>query len=177
MNRSQADSSPDSPSKRLVLMRHAKSDWSSQGLSDHQRPLNRRGQRDAPDMARWLCDVELCPDHVLCSSAVRTRETLDLMTSELVNPPTIDFSDSLYCAPSEAIAEIIRDTGGEANRLLVLAHNPGMSDLVSTLSGQFMGMPTAAIAVFELQLEDWQQFHTSMITTLIHFMRPKALSL
>ena len=160
---------------QLILMRHAKSDWSDHSLSDHERPLNNRGRRDAPRMAQWLTEIDMVPDVVLSSSSVRTRETVALMVEQWTNEPVLSFTDNLYHSSAESILTVIRSDACDARRLMVVAHNPGMAHLVSGLSNQLIEMPTAAIAIFQLQLADWNHVGPGTPIDLIQHMRPKAL--
>ena len=147
-------------------MRHAKSDWSHAGLSDNERPLNARGRTTAPVMASWLARQNRMPNLVLCSSAVRTQQTLELMMQHWTsiqesNPgielPQVHIDDSLYLASDvhilssskKSVMSIHAEVGQCVNCVMVLAHNPGMEILVSQLSNQQNEMPTGAIAVFE----------------------------
>jgi phosphohistidine phosphatase len=168
-------SDPRGQDRVLILMRHAKSDWNDESLSDHDRPLNERGQRDAPRMAQWIAENDLIPDVILSSSSVRTRETVGLMTDEWSIEPTISLSETLYLATPEAILRTVRSDACDARRLMVVAHNPGMAHLVSSLGDQIIEMPTAAIAVFQLSDLDWSEVQSSTPMRLVHFMRPKAL--
>lgn len=161
--------------RRLILMRHAKSDWGDASLSDHDRPLNARGQRDAPRMADWLADLGWIPDLVLSSSSQRTRETIARMNECWDVEPTTSFTQALYLASPESILDCIRSDGGDASQLMVLAHNPGISYLASVIADQSLEMPTAAIAIFDVDVEQWFDFRQSTSTQLIEFMRPKAL--
>ncbi len=159
----------------LILMRHAKSDWSDTALSDHDRPLNQRGRRDAPKMANWLADLDLIPDQVLCSSSARTRETVTRMIDCWTSKPQVSLSERLYEASPEDIFKVVRRRGGAADRLLVVGHNPGMTALVSQLAGKFTEMPTAAIAVFRVDCDSWPDLRSTTAMQLIEHMRPKAL--
>jgi phosphohistidine phosphatase len=153
--------------RRLVLLRHAKSAWPD--IPDHERPLARRGQRDAPVMGRWLRAVGLVPDLVLCSTARRARETWQLAESGLGAVPPVRFDDRVYEASPTALLNLIRRESGAAETLLVVGHDPGVPGLALTLAGAGpaaypdggsgavpAGMldrmrakfPTAAIAVF-----------------------------
>ena len=161
--------------KRLVLMRHAKSDWGDESLSDHDRPLNERGRQSAPAMAGWLAEVNAIPDVVLSSSSERTSETLNLMLPVWNRQPRVELSESLYLAPAEEILEVIGRHAGDAIHLLVLGHNPGMAHLVSCLADKFIDMPTAAAAVFDVSLDDWQSGIRPDSAKLVQFMRPKAI--
>ncbi len=131
----------------LLLMRHAKSDHGDRSLSDHDRPLNRRGREDSPRMAEWIADQGCVPPRVLCSTAERTRETLRLMVPRWPAEPEIEFCESLYLASAEAILWTISSHHGGASSLLVLGHNPGISMVASVLAKQRIELPTAAIAV------------------------------
>lgn len=161
-------------SRKLILMRHAKSDWADESLSDHDRPLNKRGKRDAPRMASWLASVDCQPDRILCSSSARTCETAALMSEAWMTDPDIQYCKSLYLASPESILAAIRAEAGDAQSVLVLAHNPGMSHIVSVLSNKFRDMPTAAAAVFDVD-SDWVNLLSKQECRLVDFMRPKAL--
>jgi phosphohistidine phosphatase len=112
--------------RRLVLLRHAKSAWPD--MPDHERPLARRGQRDAPVMGRWLRAVGLVPDLVLCSTALRARETWQLAQSGLGAVPSVRFDDRVYEASPTALLDLIRPESGAAETLLVVGHDPGSRD-------------------------------------------------
>jgi len=161
----------------LILMRHAKSDWGNASLSDHHRPLNARGKRDAPRMADWLSETGVVPDVILSSTSERTRETVDLMTSRWGREPKVAFDQSLYLSSPDTILSAISAMGGDAESLMVVAHNPGISYLVSALSGESIDMPTAAIAIFKTSRidADWAEIVSDPEFQLVHFMRPKAL--
>jgi len=170
-----SDSSELNEGRCLILMRHAKSDWGDESLPDHERPLNERGRRDAPRMAQWLAEQTWVPDVVLSSSSVRTRETLQLMSDTWDDEPTQSFTRSLYLASPEAILDCIRADGNDAPQLMVLAHNPGISYVASLLADQSVEMPTAAAAVFRVDLDHWYDLRPSTPIQLVEFMRPKAL--
>ncbi|MEE2938691.1 MAG: histidine phosphatase family protein [Planctomycetota bacterium] len=165
----------DKESRFLILMRHAKSDWGDSSLSDHERPLNARGRRDSPRMAGWLADSGWTPDLVLSSSSTRTRETYRRMVERWNDEPVVSFTDALYLASPESILQSIRTDGLESERLMVITHNPGISYLASVLAGQAIEMPTAAVAVFQLDLSDWHELRESTPIQLVQTMRPKAL--
>ena len=145
--------------RQLLLMRHAKSDWKVTGLGDKERPLNSRGRSTAPIMARWIAEHDLLPNIVLCSSAIRTQQTLDLMlqqwtTMQLTNPalvlPKVSIEDRLYLASDLIILSVAQNgttVGASGNGVLVLGHNPGMEILASNLGGCEVAMPTGAIAI------------------------------
>jgi len=149
-------------------MRHAKSDWNDSSLTDKARPLNRRGRASAPIMAKWVLENNLLPDIILCSSAIRTQQTLELMmqywqsmlhaSSGLVLPE-FQLEDSLYLASPELILAVAFGAPkiSAKQRVLVLGHNPGMEILASRLRECLTEMPTAAIAVLDSisPVNDW----------------------
>ena len=161
-------------SRVLIAMRHAKSDWSDGSLSDHDRPLNKRGCRDAPRLAHWLDELNLVPDLILSSTSERTRQTAALMRQEWKRDPVVSYTQSLYLAGPDAIKKTIGRDGCDVERLMVLAHNPGIAHFVSLLAGKQVDMPTAAIAVFRVTAVDWSKFNSDDVE-LVQYMRPKAL--
>lgn len=143
--------------KKLFLMRHAKSDWADPSLSDSDRPLNARGRASAPLMAQWMQSHQSVPDVVLCSTALRTRQTLELLTENWSSGSTeIHFLDELYLAPAASLLSIA-SKHTERSTLLVLGHNPGMSDLASYLAQSEVDMPTGAIATLESNTRNWPE--------------------
>jgi len=145
----------------LMLMRHAKSDWSSH-TADIDRPLNARGIKDASRMGSYLNERNLVPDRIVVSPAQRTQETAELLTRDMSVPEKdIVVDKELYLADRDALLEMIELYAIENHRLLILAHNPGMDDLVSYLantppplsdSGKLM--TTCAVACFYVQSHD-----------------------
>jgi phosphohistidine phosphatase len=137
---------------RLVLVRHAKSDWGDPGLDDHDRPLNDRGARDAPRMARRLAATGFRPDVILSSTALRARTTAEAFATAL--GVDVSHDPGLYGAPGSALLEAAAATG--APSVLIVAHDPGMSALAGRLSGGAIGhMPTCAVASFTWRQDDW----------------------
>lgn len=160
--------------RQLILLRHAKSDWYSGVARDFDRPLNARGRRDAPRMGRWLHFNGLVPDVICCSSAVRTRETLGLVATELnVSHADIHYLGNLYHADEGEIASVVDDHLPTDGRMMVVGHNPGLEmallqwcpDLRVPADGKVM--PTAAVAVLGLSRE--------ASPSLVHLVRPKDL--
>lgn len=117
--------------RTLILIRHAKSDWDDPALDDHDRPLNPRGQRNAPRIGAWLAGQGMVPDAVLCSTALRTRQTWDGIATALSDPPEPVFSHGLYHAAPGDMLNAIRDS--DAARLAVVGHNPGIGSLAWSL--------------------------------------------
>ena len=149
---------------RLIIMRHAKSSWSYTNLDDHDRPLNKRGRRDAPRIAEELRNRDWIPDRIRVSSSKRTMETLELMETISQNS-AIDVEPSLYHSNISTLLQAVEEVE-EGKTTMILSHNPGSEILVHQLSNRLEVMPTAAAALFEKQQEGW---------TLVHVLRPKEL--
>lgn len=140
----------------VCLMRHAKSDWDHAMLSDHDRPLNERGRRDAPRMARWLAQRGYLPDLILASTAARVRQTIEGLLSVWTHRPLVLTSSSLYLASPTTIREhllcdAILPDGHRPRVAMVVAHNPGIEELTSQWLGMPTRMPTAAVAIFQCE--------------------------
>jgi len=151
--------------RRLMLLRHAKSDWPD--VPDRDRPLAKRGRRDAPRIGRWLHDRGYLPDAVVCSAARRTRQTWELVAPELGGSPSVTFEPRAYAASAQTLLHLARELPGKYRNALLIAHNPGIAELAHTLAeppagngqldpagnGQLdpagMRFPTAAVAVLE----------------------------
>ena len=159
--------------KTLVLMRHAKSNWSAD-LSDFDRPLNERGIRSARALGNWLRAKDLLPDFALVSAAKRTVETFDELK---INCP-FEKKRRLYLAPSEEIFHQLRQV--EANRLLLICHNPGISEFSQEIlsqwpvHSQFENFPTCSTCVIDFDLNDWSDLKFG-IGTIRSFLVPKDL--
>lgn len=136
----------------LALVRHAKSDWGDPALDDHDRPLNERGYRDAPLMAERLAATGFRPDAILSSTAVRAATTADFFSGPFGVP--VELYDELYGAPASVLLRTAAERGVE--RVIVVAHDPGMTALASQLSGGDIGaMPTCAVATFHWDEPYW----------------------
>ena len=142
--------------KRLILMRHAKSNWSHPGLRDIERPLNTRGEKSGTVLGKWLRNRNTLPDEVLCSAATRTQQTLAGLA--LPEVPTQVTRDLYLAEPEEMLAVLRRAT---SDTVLMLAHNPGIAELAAALvqdppehSG-FMRYPTGATLIVDFDITDW----------------------
>ena len=172
----------------LLLLRHAKSSWDNPALADFDRPLAKRGQKAAPRMGAEIAALDLRPDLILCSSAQRTRETLDLVLATWPGaPPTVVYDEAIYMAsPTELIAELRRlaVTAQKPARVMVVGHNPGLEELAGLLAGdgdpaarELMAQkfPTCALAVFTFATDDWAAIGPGQ-GTLTHFITPARLT-
>lgn len=161
--------------KTLLIMRHAKSSWSHSGLSDHERPLNKRGLHDAPRMAEWICNKSLVPDIVLSSTAKRARTTAELFVEncEGINCG-VQTTKEFYHAPARVYLETAVQFPEPVGTAMVVGHNPGMENLVEVLSNEYERMPTAAIACFEFNIQSWEELAPEK-ATFIDVWRPKEI--
>ncbi len=169
--------------RRLLLLRHAKSDPAAPGQRDKDRPLNARGREAAALIGGYLERHRLAPDRALASTAVRTRETWILLAQALARPVSAEFDERLYSAPPDAILDVIRAAPPAALALIVIGHNPGLQALAAALAGtgdsemrQRMAekFPTTALAVIDFAIDDWAALRPGG-GRLVHFIDPRAL--
>jgi len=167
--------------KRLVLLRHFKSSWAEPGLADRDRALAPRGQRDAVAMAETMIARGLAPDRILCSPARRTRDTLALLQERIHCDCPIDFLEDLYSGPAPDYRRIIAEKGSNADRLMVIGHNPRIHVTAVELIGSGRQgdleqleakYPTGALAVVEFDADSWHGI-TEDSGRLTAFIRPR----
>ncbi|MGP9790792.1 SixA phosphatase family protein [Roseinatronobacter sp. NSM] len=145
---------------RLILTRHAKSDWDNPLDSDHARPLNARGQRAAPAIGRWLSGNGHLPGEALVSDAVRTRQTWDLVRAEFPKTVPTRFESALYHAGPDIMLQVLRSAS--AATVMMVGHNPGIAVFARMLLGsalahpEFGRYPTCATLVAEFDAPDWR---------------------
>lgn len=172
---------------RLLLLRHAKSDW-SKDADDHDRALSVRGRKAAPAMASYMLSKEYLPQAVLCSTAQRTRETLDLLLAGWTKKPAIRYERELYLADWPVLLARLKKAPVRASPLLLVGHNPGMEQLAVALALQPKGVaerarlqrltqkfPTAALAVLDFDIASWS-FLQPGLGQLVDYVRPKDLA-
>jgi len=161
--------------RTLLLLRHAKSSWSDPTLDDHERPLKRRGTRAARQMARLINAEHLVPELVLCSTAVRARETLRLVLEESgLTPPVQELERLYHCSPAEFLA-VLRDVPADPHTVLIVGHNPGLEEFLALLTGHAEPFPTAALASISLKIDDWSQLDAGIPGELTGLWRPREL--
>lgn len=141
--------------RRLILMRHAKSSWKSDAPTDHARPLNKRGRRASPAVARHLHTIGWVPESILLSDSQRTTSTAELMCEVFDSPPPCTSLRSLYHGGVREIADALRDVDHGLGTVLVLGHNPGWEMALSYFSGADHVLKTADAALLEAENEAW----------------------
>ena len=169
--------------RRLMLLRHAKSDWAVPGARDHDRPLNPRGRESAPKMGLYMARHALVPELVVASTATRVRETLALMLPAFATAPTIIHDKRLYAAEADGLFAVIKETARPIHSLLLVGHNPGLAQLAALLmaSGDIdtrqrllEKFPTSGLAVIDFALDDWARLHPKA-GRLDRFVIPRTL--
>ncbi len=162
--------------KELVLLRHAKSDWSQSGSQDIDRKLNERGQEDAPLIGRFLEKADLLPDLAYLSPARRVQDTWSGMGTSWKYSIPSEILNHLYLAAPQVIYSVITQCSSSIDRLLVLGHNPGMEETVSLLCGLEVNikMSTAALAVLSIESPSWGLIQPGQMT-LRGLFYPRAL--
>ena len=160
-------------SKRLLLFRHAKSDWHAGALNDHERPLTKRGREAARVMGRVLAAADQLPDLVVTSSAVRARTTVELAHEAGSWTCPIETSDVLYDTDTASMLERIRMLPDTANSVLLAGHEPTWSELASRLiRGGDLRFPTAVMARLDLDVARWRDA-TFGSGVLVWLLQPK----
>lgn len=156
--------------KILTLVRHAKSDWKDSKLTDQQRPLNRRGKRDAPMMGKRIVNHGIRPSLIIASPAVRAWTTATLVAREIGYP--IEFlqrEDTLYLASLDDLISAVMAQDDGFNSLMVVAHNPGLTQFANYLSpGLTNNLPTAGVVSVQIDRDDWNLHERPTCELLVH---------
>jgi len=161
--------------KELLVLRHAKSSWDFPDLDDHDRPLNPRGERDAPRMGRLIRREEMVPQAIVASDAVRAMETAERVARECGFEGDRVTTRQLYLADPAEYLRLLSELPDTIESVLVVGHNPGLEDLVRQLSGAREVMPTAALARIALELESWDDLGAATKGRLVGLWRPREL--
>ncbi|AXK48814.1 phosphohistidine phosphatase [Aliarcobacter trophiarum LMG 25534] len=160
--------------KKLILIRHAKSSWSNPLLDDFDRPLNKRGEKNAPFMAKVLNQKELKPDLIISSPAKRTKDTLNYFLDEFKDyKKKVRFDQSIYEAPYTNLLNVIKSVEKEYDTLFFIGHNPGINDLSDfLLNGFYKNIPTTGILKIDLDIDSWDEIEKGY-GNLDFFLYPK----
>lgn len=161
--------------KTLLILRHAKSSWDNPTLSDYDRPLNKRGKRDAPRMGKHIQEQGLVPDCILTSSAKRARKTAKRVAKACGYKGKRKKLDSFYHALPGVYYDKLQTLSNEYESVMVVGHNPTMEHLVTNLTGESVTMPTTALAHIELPIEHWKALDIYSKCNLLNLWTPKTL--
>jgi phosphohistidine phosphatase len=160
--------------KKLLIMRHAKSDWGS-GLADHERPLNKRGTRAAVAMGKALAAMEEVPDLVISSTATRAATTTRLAAEAGDWSSRLTYSDALYGTSVRGALEVLMQADPGAASVMLVGHEPTWSSLVEHLTGGAVMIKTATVAAVELYLRDWVDAATAH-GELLYLLQPRSVA-
>ena len=160
--------------KTLYVLRHAKSSWDDCSLSDFERPLNERGIKTAPLMGKEMKKNDFVPEIIICSTAKRAEQTAKLVKDSAEFDAEIMFEEAIYEASVTTLLHIVSEIDNEFDSALIVGHNPGFENLVRVLTGKVEAMPTAGLAVINLEIESWNEINTES-GNLREFIRPKEI--
>ena len=157
--------------RNLYLIRHGKSDWNADYDKDHDRPLNKRGQNDAGKIGAYMKRASVQPDRVLCSSALRTRQTLELLTEEAGWRSEVFVERSLYLADPEEVFRLIRSQPDSVQTLALIGHQPFTGHVASRfLGGRPLEVPTACVIGMEFDAPSWSDVLDGQGRLLMHLL-------
>jgi phosphohistidine phosphatase len=160
----------------LLVLRHAKSSWEETDLEDHDRPLAKRGKRDAPQMGRLLREQDLLPQLAISSTAARARATLDRVMEAADADCEVRLAPEIYGAGPREIIDLLRQLPDRYTRVMVVGHNPGLEELIQRLTGESVAFPTAALARIDCDCRHWRDLDRGEKTKLVQVWRPKELA-
>jgi phosphohistidine phosphatase len=161
--------------KTLLLMRHAKSSWKDDSLEDFERPLKKRGIKDAKKIAKVIHKNDLNPDLILASSSTRTKETVEVVAETLKFEKKIVYLDDLYMGEPQDFIHALQTLSDDYNTVMIVAHNPGLEAYLQIIDGEIEAMPTGALGYLVLVLDKWQEITLDTMGDLIGFWTPKDL--
>lgn len=148
-------SSPVTKMKTLFVLRHAKSSWDDSDLADFDRPLNDRGKLSAPFMGELMTSNGFAPEIILSSPALRAKTTATLAKEAGEMDAQIRYDERIYEASPAALRQVVADVEDEFRSAMIVGHNPGMEGFIRYLTGKLEPMPTAALAVIDLDIANW----------------------
>jgi len=158
--------------KTLFVLRHAKSSWDDPDLADYDRPLNGRGNETAPFMGKVMTRNKFTPALILASPAARARETAVLVRKSAEFKADIKHDERIYEASPQTLLQVVAGIDDAFESAMLVGHNPGMEGFIRLTTGKPESMPTAALAVIDLEIDEWQQIAAGS-GTLRKVIRPK----
>lgn len=161
--------------KTLLLLRHAKSSWKDSDLDDHDRPLNKRGKRDAPRMGEMLKDENLQPEFMLTSTAKRARRTAEHVAEACGFRGETRMTSDLYEGTVQQHLAVLATVPDFASSVLLVGHNPGLEDLLAVLTSECPALTTAALALIELPINQWSELAEGVRGKLLKIWQPREL--
>ena len=158
--------------KKVYIIRHAKSSWHDENLDDFDRPLNKRGFKDAPFMGQLLRDKGVIPDLILSSPALRAKTTAELIANEMEEKVLLKYDKEIYEADAGTLLHILKHIDEKKQTVFLIGHNPGLNMLVEYLSGFNENIPTCGIIELELTCKKFREISPECIK-LLSFEFPK----
>lgn len=160
--------------KQLLLIRHAKSDWGNAGLDDFDRPLNKRGKANAPEMAERLAKQKIVPELIVSSPALRALITAKFFAETWEIPAkSIQLAPSIYEASVKTLLSVINNLPHQYDFIAMFGHNPGLTDLVNYFDVVVDNMPTCSVVYLEFPFDDWKMISAATGKVLL-FDYPKS---
>ena len=162
--------------KSLLILRHAKSSWKHPELTDHDRPLNKRGKRDASRMGEILRSEHLIPEAIISSTAVRAHATAEAVAKASGYKGKIALNRSLYAAGPEAYLKVLHGLSNDSVRVLVVGHNPGLEELLENFTDEAQIMSTCTLAHVKFSMDSWLELDYKTKGELAGIWQPRDLS-
>lgn len=163
--------------KTLLILRHAKSSWEFPELSDHDRPLNSRGKRDAPRIGRKLMKEGVIPQLIISSPAVRAYSTAQKVAKACGYDGEISVDPSLYESRYTEYLSVLKSQNDQNEIIMLVGHNPHSEQLLEILTGKMISMPTCTVAYVRLDIRKWNEVKAQTKGELVNIWRPKELNL
>jgi len=160
---------------KLLVLRHAKSSWDEPGLSDHDRPLNKRGRKAAKRVGELLLSRSLLPSVILASSALRVEQTIELVKQASGYDGPVHVYRRLYLAEPDTYVECLNELQDSSSPAMCVGHNPGLEQLVARHSSRTEILPTAALAELAFDIDNWGELGASTPAELLNVWRVKEL--
>lgn len=145
--------------KTILLLRHAKSSWKQPEMHDHDRPLNKRGKKEAPKVGMYIKEKDLVPDLIISSTARRARDTAQAVLEESGFLGEVELYQDLYLSDTACYLDILRSLPDSDNRVLVVGHNPDLEDLLTLLTDVSHHLATATLAQVDLPISSWNELN------------------
>lgn len=156
-------------------MRHAKSSWSDPSLADFDRPLNERGSRTAPLIGAVMAERKLSPQLILTSPALRAKTTAEIVSESSGLKAELKFDERIYEASPRSLSQVVAELPDDIESAMIVGHNPGIEGFIRYLTGRLEPMPTAALAIIDLNISRWSETNDGC-GELREIVRPKELT-
>jgi phosphohistidine phosphatase len=161
--------------KKLYLMRHAESAWGTTSLADFERKLNRRGERDAPCMGRFLQERGVLLDAILCSAAERAKATAAGFLQKYAFDGVVHYKDELYHASYEIYLALLNKLPNSIEAAMIIAHNPALEDFLEAVCNVKVHISAASVADIEFQIEQWSDLSIAANGELLNLWKPREI--